>query len=127
MPVRMTSSPRSFTRCRPSARRNPQTRLRDVDGEPIRPAQVRLLERRAKELVLEIVIHEGKNRQIRRMCRQCGLEVVRLLRVAEHSLTLGGLCPGQWRYLTEEEVLTSPRARSGSHGTFWRTTTRLPL
>ena len=81
-------------------------RLRDVDGEPIRPAQVRLLERRAKELVLEIVIHEGKNRQIRRMCRQCGLEVVRLLRVAEHSLTLGGLCPGQWRYLTEEEVLS---------------------
>ena len=82
------------------------TRLRDVEGEPIRPAQVRLLERRAKELVLEIVIHEGKNRQIRRMCRQCGLEVVRLLRVAEHSLTLGGLRPGQWRYLTEEEVLS---------------------
>ena len=81
-------------------------RLRDVEGEPIRPAQVCLLERRAKELVLEIVIHEGKNRQIRRMCRQCGLEVVRLLRVAEHSLTLGGLRPGQWRYLTEEEVLS---------------------
>lgn len=81
-------------------------RLRDVDGEPIRPAQVRLLERRAKEQVLEIVIHEGKNRQIRRMCRQCGLEVVRLLRVAEHSLTLGSLRPGQWRYLTEKEVLS---------------------
>lgn len=81
-------------------------RLRDVDGEPIRPAQVRLLERRAKELVLEIVIHEGKNRQIRRMCRQCGLEVVRLLRVAEHSMALGALRPGQWRYLTEEEVLS---------------------
>ena len=74
-------------------------RLRDVDGEPIRPAQVRRLERRAKE-------HEGKNRQIRRMCRQCGLEVVRLLRVAEHSLTLGSLRPGQWRYLTEKEVLS---------------------
>ena len=81
-------------------------RLRDVDGEPIRSAQVRLLERRARELVLEIVIHEGKNRQIRRMCRQCGLEVVRLLRVAEHSLSLGTLRPGQWRYLSEEEVLS---------------------
>ena len=80
--------------------------LRDVEGEPIRQARVRLLERRPRELVLEIVIHEGKNRQIRRMCRQCGLEVVRLLRVAEHSLTLGGLRPGQWRYLTEEEVLS---------------------
>lgn len=80
--------------------------LRDVEGEPIRPAQVRELERRSKELVLEIVIHEGKNRQIRRMCRQCGLEVARLQRVAEHTLTLGDLPSGQWRYLTKEEVQT---------------------
>ena len=79
--------------------------LRDVEGEPIRPAQVRLLERRARELVLEIVIHEGKNRQIRRMCRQCGMEVARLQRTAEHTLVLGDLAPGRWRYLTAEEVL----------------------
>lgn len=78
--------------------------LRDVEGEPIRPARVRLLEQRSKELLLEIVIHEGKNRQIRRMCRQCGLEVARLQRVGEHTLTLGSLAPGRWRYLTEEEV-----------------------
>ena len=78
--------------------------LRDVEGEPIRPAQVRLLERRAKERVLEIVIHEGKNRQIRRMCRQCGMEVVRLQRIAEHTLVLGDLPAGQWRYLTNDEV-----------------------
>ena len=80
--------------------------LRDVEGELIRPAQVQVLERRGKELVLQIVIHEGKNRQIRRMCRQCGLEVVRLMRVAEHTLTLGDLPAGQWRYLTKEEVQT---------------------
>ncbi len=78
--------------------------LRDVEGEPIRPAQVRLLERRAGELVLEIVIHEGKNRQIRRMCRQCGMEVARLQRIAEHTLVLGDLAPGRWRYLTDKEV-----------------------
>ena len=78
--------------------------LRDVEGEPIRPARVRLLEQRSRELLLEIVIHEGKNRQIRRMCRQCGLEVARLQRVGEHTLTLGSLAPGRWRYLTEEEV-----------------------
>ena len=78
--------------------------LRDVEGEPIRPARVRLLTRRPRELVLEIVIHEGKNRQIRRMCRQCGLEVARLQRVGEHTLTLGDLRAGAWRYLTEEEV-----------------------
>ena len=78
--------------------------LRDVEGEPIRPAQVRVLERRGRELLLEIVIHEGKNRQIRRMCRQCGMEVARLQRVAEHTLTLGDLPAGLWRYLTEEEI-----------------------
>ena len=80
--------------------------LRDVEGEPIRPAQVRLLQRRGRELVLEIVIHEGKNRQIRRMCRQCGMEVARLQRVAEHTLVLGSLPAGKWRYLTKEEVQT---------------------
>lgn len=80
--------------------------LRDVEGEPIRPAQVRQLRRREKVAVLEIVIHEGKNRQIRRMCRQCGLHVTRLLRVAEDALELGDLKPGKWRYLTREEVQT---------------------
>ena len=83
---------------------NKLSALRDVEGEPIRPARVRLLERRSKELLLEIVIHEGKNRQIRRMCRQCGLEVARLQRVGEHTLTLDNLAPGRWRYLTEDEV-----------------------
>lgn len=80
--------------------------LRDVEGEPIRPAQVRLLQSRGKGLLLEIVIHEGKNRQIRRMCRQCGMEVARLQRVAEHTLVLGDLPVGKWRYLTKEEVRT---------------------
>ena len=78
--------------------------LRDVEGEPIRPEQVRLVERRGGELLLEIVIHEGKNRQIRRMCRQCGLEVARLQRVAEHTIVLGDLKAGAWRYLTQDEV-----------------------
>ncbi len=78
--------------------------LRDVEGEPIRPAQVQELSRQGKTARLSIVIHEGKNRQIRRMCRQCDLEVTRLKRVAEHTLTLGDLAPGQWRYLTDEEV-----------------------
>ena len=78
--------------------------LRDLDGEPIRPAQVRLIRSKGTSAVLEIVIHEGKNRQIRRMCTQCGLKVERLQRTAEHTLTLGNLQPGKWRYLTAEEV-----------------------
>ena len=78
--------------------------LRDVEGEPIRAAQVKELRRGEKDALLQVVIHEGKNRQIRRMCRQCGLEVLRLQRVAEHTLTLGDLKVGQWRYLTAQEV-----------------------
>ena len=78
--------------------------LRDLEGEPIRPAQVELLRQGKETAELLITIHEGKNRQIRRMCGQCGLSVKRLCRIAEHSLVLGDLPSGRWRYLTEEEV-----------------------
>ena len=78
--------------------------VRDLEGETIRPAQVRLLKENGAEALLEIVIHEGKNRQIRRMCQKCGLQVVRLQRVAEHTLCLGDLKPGQWRYLKDSEI-----------------------
>lgn len=77
--------------------------LRQLDGEPIRAVGVRLL-RRAPETVVEFTLHEGKKRQIRRMCRQTGLSVRRLCRVAEGGLTLGDLPPGQWRRLTAEEM-----------------------
>lgn len=78
--------------------------ITDLEGEPIRPAQVRCLRRGGQTALLEITIHEGKNRQIRRMCAQCGLTVKRLRRVREHTLELGDLPSGQWRYLTEEEI-----------------------
>ena len=52
---------------------------------------------------LSITIHQGKNRQVRRMCAAAGLTVKRLRRVREGALRLGGLRPGQWRFLTEEE------------------------
>ena len=74
--------------------------IRDLEGERIRPARVRELWRAA----LSVTIHEGKNRQIRRMCRQAGLAVRRLQRVREHTLTLGDLPVGQWRYLTQQEL-----------------------
>ena len=50
------------------------------------------------------IIHQGKKRQIRRMCAQVGLEVARLKRVAEDGLTLGELPCGHWRYLTSGEL-----------------------
>ena len=78
--------------------------IRDLRGEPIRPASVRCLWQGEKTAELEITIHEGKNRQIRRMCARCDLGVKRLRRVREHTLELGDLPPGKWRYLTEQEI-----------------------
>ena len=80
--------------------------LTAIDGEPIRPAQVKLLRKGRETAELSITIHEGKNRQIRRMCASVGLHVKRLKRVAEHTLTLGDLPLGKWRYLTAQEVAT---------------------
>ena len=79
-------------------------RIRDVAGMPIQPAEVRQLRRTGDRAELSIMIHEGRNRQIRRMCARCGLEVLRLQRVREHCLELGELPLGQWRYLTAEEI-----------------------
>lgn len=78
--------------------------MRDLDGEPIRPAGVKVLRRTEQTAELAITIHEGKNRQVRRMCAACGLTVKRLCRVREHSLELGDLPQGQWRYLTDAEI-----------------------
>lgn len=79
-------------------------RLTEIEGEPIRPAQVRTLRSGRETAELAVTIHEGKNRQIRRMCAAVGLYVKRLRRVSEHHLTLGDLPVGKWRYLTAEEV-----------------------
>lgn len=76
----------------------------ELDGEPIVPAQVETIERREGQALLRVTIHQGKNRQIRRMCAQVGMQVTRLRRVSEDALTLGDLKPGQWRYLTDAEV-----------------------
>ena len=54
--------------------------------------------------LLDITIHEGRNRQVRRMCAIAGMEVVRLTRVSEGPIVLGKLKPGQWRYLTPSEI-----------------------
>lgn len=75
-----------------------------LDEVPLRPAQVELLGREGGVYILSVVIHEGKNRQVRRMCALAGLTVRRLRRVREGTLHLGDLPPGQWRPLTAEEL-----------------------
>ena len=84
--------------------------LTNLDGETIRPATVSVIRRTGQTAEFEITIHEGKNRQIRRMCAACGLNVKRLKRVREHTLELGDLPVGQWRYLSEEEISALKKA-----------------
>ena len=75
-----------------------------IDGYKIRPPQVELLWEDRDSAKLRVTIHEGRNRQIRKMAAQCGMTVTRLKRVQEGSLKLGTLPVGQWRYLTENEI-----------------------
>ena len=76
----------------------------ELDGYRIRPPKVSVLEVRGERAILAVTIHEGRNRQVRRMCAAAGMEVTRLRRVREGSLELGKLPLGKWRYLTDEEV-----------------------
>lgn len=75
-----------------------------LDGYKIRPPEIRVLRSGDGKALLEITIHEGRNRQIRRMCDIAGMRVTRLKRIAEGSVGLGALVLGKWRYLTKEEV-----------------------
>lgn len=76
-----------------------------LDGQRLAPAKVRLVRQGGEQTLLAMVIHEGKNRQIRRMCAQCGLTVTRLKRVREGGVRLDRtLAPGQWRPLSAAEV-----------------------
>lgn len=78
--------------------------ITQLDGEPIAPAQAAEVSRHEGQAVLRVTIHQGKNRQVRRMCAQIGLHVVRLQRIQEDSLLLGDLPAGKWRYLTDQEL-----------------------
>lgn len=75
-----------------------------LDGYRIRPPKVRLLEAKGDRAQILVTIHEGRNRQVRRMCENAGLRVLRLKRMEEGGVRLGTLPEGKWRYLTEEEV-----------------------
>lgn len=75
----------------------------ELDGERLAPARAVVLRAGEDSGELAVVIHQGKNRQVRRMCAQAGLQVKRLCRVREGPLLLGALPSGKWRYLTHEE------------------------
>ena len=75
-----------------------------LDGRSIQAPELRLMWQRDGTALLEITIHEGRNRQIRRMAEAAGLKTTRLQRIAEGPISLGDLKSGQWRYLTEAEL-----------------------
>lgn len=76
----------------------------EIDGRRTSPAEVRVLDKQPGRVVMELVIREGRNRQIRKMCEAVGLEVARLKRTAIGPLKLGMLKPGSYRELTKEEL-----------------------
>lgn len=76
----------------------------EIDGYKTQPAKVSVMKVASDRTVLEIVLKEGRNRQIRKMCEQVCLDVARLKRVSIGQLKLGMLQPGKWRELSAEEV-----------------------
>lgn len=75
-----------------------------IEERKTAPAEVRVITKEEGRVVLEIILYEGRNRQIRKMCEEVGLEVARLKRTAIGSIKLGMLKQGSWRHLTEDEV-----------------------
>ena len=77
-----------------------------LDGYTIRKPDVKLSRppRADGRAELLVTIHEGRNRQVRRMCAMAGMTVLRLQRIAEGALKLGDLPKGKWRHLTEAEI-----------------------
>jgi 23S rRNA pseudouridine2605 synthase len=74
------------------------------DGYKTQPVDVRFESAQGKGAWVRVVMKEGHRRQIREICKQLGLPVVRILRIRIGSLKLGNLKPRQWRYLTTKEV-----------------------
>ena len=75
-----------------------------IDGRKTAPAVVDVVDYGKNSAVISITIHEGRNRQVRKMCASVGFKVMGLKRVSEGGLSLGNLPLGRWRHLTEAEV-----------------------
>jgi 23S rRNA pseudouridine2605 synthase len=86
------------------------------DGYQTRPAKVRVTGTHGKGAWMQVILTEGKKRQIREMGRLTGLPVVRIIRVRIDSLRLGNLKPKQWRHLTSEEVSELKGAKKRPQG-----------
>lgn len=78
-----------------------------LDGYKIKSPDIKVLSADENgRAMLHITIHEGRNRQVRRMCAAAGMVVTKLVRIAEGNVKLGDLPSGKWRYLTSSELIT---------------------
>ena len=84
-----------------------------IDGRKTAPAQVEMISSQEGKAKLRFKIHEGRNRQIRRLCENAGLYVIKLKRTAIGPILLGNLPCGKWRYLTDPEINTLKKAAEG--------------
>ena len=76
----------------------------ELDGYMIKKPKIRTVRTEPTRAILDVTIHEGRNRQVRRMCQAAGLEVARLKRIAEGNLRIGELKTGAWRELEPKEI-----------------------
>ena len=82
----------------------------EIDGRKTMPASVQVLSEFPDRTMFQITIHEGRNRQIRKMCEAVELETIRLKRISIGPLKLGSVPPGQYRELKKEEIAALKRA-----------------
>jgi len=75
-----------------------------IEGRPTRPAEVQVLRVEGDKTWITVRLREGRNRQVRRLGEHAGMPVMRLVRVAHAGITAEGLRPGEWRYLTVDEL-----------------------
>jgi len=85
----------------------------ELDDGPTAPARVAVVARQAAGAAIELVIHEGRNRQVRRMCEAIGHPVTRLVRTRIGPLSDARLAPGEWRTLRPDEVRALSAAAVG--------------
>ena len=76
----------------------------EIDGYRIRPVKNEVVTMRDDKTVLRLELYEGRNRQIRKMCEQTGLEIIRLQRIAIGNLKLGNLKPGEIRKMSASQI-----------------------
>lgn len=81
----------------------------ELEDGPTAPAAVRLVQQDTDRAVVELIIHEGRNRQVRRMCEAIGHPVRRLVRTRVGPLRATGVAPGEWRQLGPEEIVALVR------------------